>query len=327
MSKSANLAPPDPAAKGKTLFASLPSFYALWFITGGVIVSALWLTLFVAGLLVDSSYYRAAVNYGFADINDWVWVILTFTISNVVILAFLSGLLGGIVSKFRSTEGFTLDKADLTHKIKSKEITRNQIENPFISGFRGIFVFVAILFMQYVSSFSDLGSIGTNSAEIKAGTDANYEQVYSKMTSLMKDTASLADLDSVWKNQISALDKKESDSALVSQIFLMNDSLKSLKVFKQGILSEKSNTMNKTDSSDIQIADYKISTLKNKINSFRRAVKVPANADFSGIGISSFSYFKFAVIVSFLAFIFGYEPSRFSEFMGRILKSDKDKKD
>jgi hypothetical protein len=50
----------------------------------------------------------------------------------------------------------------------------------------------------------------------------------------------------------------------------------------------------------------------------RRSLKPPSNVDFSGIGISSFSYFKFAVIFSFLAFIFGYDHTRFTSFLGKL---------
>ncbi len=275
-------------------------FLVGWFTFSGILVSAAWIILFVAGLLVDSSYYRAAISYNFAELSDWIWVIATFTFSNVVILAFFSGLLGGITSKLLYTNGFTITKEDF------KKVQPIQIENPFISAFRGMFVFVAILSMQYVSSFTDFGSIGKSSEQAQVTTEIKYEKLYSKLSEKIKDTVLLRVLRSGLNNQMELIEKNETDSSIINQIFLLKNNLR--------------NITHDTEMVDLQKKEKQKHELETKIKLLRRSVKVPSNSDFSVVGISSFSYFKFAVIVSFLAFIFGYDPSKFTEFLGKILK-------
>jgi hypothetical protein len=277
-----------------------------WFILSGAISSSLWLTLFVAGLLVDSAYYRVAINYGFADLRDWIWAVIAFTVSNVAILAFFAGLLGGIISKLRATEGFTKDEVSL--KLTKKDISF-QIENPFVSAVRGMFVFVAILFVQYVSSFNDLGSINKDTGQAKANTEINYDQFYSKLKQQIKDSAEIKGMEKVWKEQVTLIDKNSTDAGLVNQIFILRDSLRYLR--------------STYDPANDQI----IRKLDTDIKALRRKLKPPEGVDFSNIGISSFSYFKFAIIVSFLAFIFGYDASGFATFIGKLpIISDSSKK-
>jgi hypothetical protein len=280
----------QPESKILRLVAS----FAVW----GIIVTILWLLLFVAGLMVDSSYYRSAISYGFAGFSDWIMASLTFTFSNVILLSFMSGLLGGITSKMVHTKGFRINnwgysKAD-TYKI----------ENPFISAFRGMFVFIAILFMQYVSTFSDLGAISKIPQEENAQVASNYEKLYSSVAEKTKDTVVLDKL----KLEIAALNEEgkmaEPDTAIINKIIMLKASVKQLS--------------RKTDQGE-NLKNQK-RMVEASIVTLRRTLKVPSNSDFSGIGLSSFSYFKFAVICSFLAFAFGYDPSLFAEFIGKIFK-------
>jgi hypothetical protein len=289
---SSGLTTPDNPKSSK-----ISSIIDFWFIISGIIVSAVWLTLFVAGLLVDSSYYRVAINYGFADISDWFWAILTFTLSNVAILAFLAGLLGGIISKMRVTGGFTINEKDLRYH----KVSIILYESPFISAIRGMFVFVAILFMQYVSSFTDLGSISKNTDQTQTNTEISYTQLYDKLALQIKDSSLLKEVKELGKNQEAVVNNNEKDSMLLNQIFVFKDSLRNLR------------ETTKVDSL-LQMKQH----LNTKIRMLRRSLKPPSNVDFSGIGISSFSYFKFAIIVSFLAFIFGYDPTRFTSFLGKL---------
>ncbi len=274
----------------------------IWYIVSGSIVTVLWLALFVGGLMVNSSYYRTAVNYGFADVSDWIWVILTFTVSNVAVLAFFSGLLGGIISKLRATEGFTIsEKAFATKKegVGNKSI---QVENPFISAVRGMFVFLAILLMQYVSSFNDLGSIGKTGDAKQEEVKVNYEQLYTKLSKpALGDSVMQKEIRKAIEEQIAFEAGNRSDSALVSRIFILKENLSYLKMHAKSA----------SDSAEIRKIEIETGML-------RRMLKPPPDADFSQVGISSFSYFKFAVIVSFLAFIFGYDASKFAAFLGNM---------
>ena len=279
-------------SSGKTPAENHPGRKNFLYIFCGVAVLIGWLILFVAGLLVDSSYYRAAINYNFAEFSDWIVVIFTFTVSNVVIIAFLSGILGGITSKVRATKGFTLPE---------KEIPAILVENPIISGFRGIFIFVAILFMQYIGSFSDLSVISKDSEQAQAATEISSSALYYDLASLMSDPDTLKKAEKIWKTYTIKTDRDEMDSTNVARIFALKDSISNL----TGNQKEKTILLKKQK-------------WYNEIGSLRRSLKVPANADFSSVGVSSFSYFKFAIIVTFLAFIFGYDPSRFTAFMERL---------
>lgn len=268
------------------------------FTTSGIVVSVLWLFLLVAGLLVDSSYYRAAISYNFASVNDWFMSIIAFTFSNVVLLAFMSGLLGGITSKLHYTKGFKITINEF------KNTNSFQVENPFISAFRGIFVFIAILFMQYVSSFNDMGALNKLPEQEQKNMEIKFEKIYSRLAGIGQDTATLKEVRSEIDNQLAEGKIAEPDSAVIDSIFSFKEDLRVLKHIN-----------NKTDAQKEQKT-----LLERKIWSLRREIKVPSNSDFSGIGLSSFSYFKFAVIVSFLSFMSGYDPSLFRVLTDKILK-------
>jgi hypothetical protein len=274
------------------------SLLVIWFTISGILVSVLWLGLLVAGLLVDSSYYRAAISFRFAGCIDWILAIVTFTFSNVVLLAFTSGLLGGITSKMLYTNGFKISKYGY------KKANPYQVENPFISAFRGMFVFIAILFMQYVSTFSDLGAINKTSRDEQTAVTTKYEKLYSKIAEKEKDTLILTEMRSEINKLIASENLAEPDTSLINKIIAFKADLRELS--------------GKDSLNGFEWGQKKYKELK--IQDLRRTLKVPSNSDFSGIGLTSFSYFKFAVIVSFLAFVFGYDPSLFADFIGKIFK-------
>jgi len=278
-------------------------WFALEFTLSGILVSVLWLCLFIAGLLVNSSYYRAAISYNIADLNDWLLAIITFTFSNVVLLAFMSGLLGGITSKLIFTKGF---------KVTVKEFRKTntfQVENPFISAFRGMFVFIAILFMQYVSSFSDLGALNKNPEQEQKNMEVKFEKIYSRLAENGRDSVILDEVRSEIDKQLADGKVDDPDPKVIDSILLLKENLRVL-------------TYSDSQSDSIRRQKMKIEGI---IRSLRRTVKVPSISDFSGIGLSSFSYFKFAVIVSFLSFMSGYDPSLFKVITDRITKKPEEK--
>jgi hypothetical protein len=326
---------PEKPFSGMMKFLTGSRMKANWFIFSGIICSLLWITLFVAGLLVDSSYYRAAISYNFADWRDWTWVIVSFTISNVLLLSFLSGLIGGISSKFINLEGFTIKPKEFKKKFLNQNENKNKnsgnienvdqienknkngenignvyllIENPFISAFRGIFIFIAILSVQYLSSFNDLGSISKTTEQTQANAENSREKMYIKLAEQIKDTVAFNKV-IAWMDKELVSRSINKDSLYVSQIVLLKDRVHFLSEYS--IKNEK----NYEKKMDLIIQKMK---LEQEIRSLRRNLKVPSNVDFSVIGISSFSYFKFAIIVSFFAFIFGYDPSLFAGFLSRL---------
>lgn len=281
-----------------------------WLVIGftisGIVVSVLWLCLFVAGLLVDSSYYRAAISYNFAGMYDWFMAIIAFTFSNVILLAFMSGLLGGITSKLHYTRGFKITV------VEYKSTNSFQVENPFISAFRGMFVFIAILFMQYVSSYSDLGALNKIPEQEQKNIEVKLEKIYSGLTGDGEDSATLNKLRTEIDKQLADGRISEPDSTTIANILIMKRKLREI---SHGEKPDSAKTRLKNE-------------IEGKIQFYRRTVKVPSSSDFSGIGLSSFSYFKFAVIVSFLSFMSGYDPSLFKAFTDKILKrTDENGKD
>jgi hypothetical protein len=281
--------------------------YEFVFMGGGVLVLLLWLLVFNIGLIVDSEFYRVAINYGFADFHDWFWTVLSFTISNVTILAFLSGLLGGITSKTLATQSFTLTEVELKEKFKGSSL----IENPFISGFRGVFVFLAILSFQYLSSITDIGSIKVNVSEIEAKEEKRDSAVYYAIVNAVDDSTSKAKIRKVLKDESSKIKKEEDTDSLVSWCILIKGNLKYL---------------NEKPASNFKEGDGILKqNLEQSLLKIRSKLKLPPDADIAGI--SSVSYFHFAVLMSFLSFIFGYDPSLFKSFISKIPFTTNNKKD
>lgn len=251
----------------------------------GFIAIVLWITVFTAGININSSYYRAAVSYNYANWKDWLMTIVSFTLTNVILLAFLSGFLGGISSKVITTEGFTLSKQEL----KKQKHDNVLFENPIISAFRGVFLFIALLTFQYVSSFSDLSSIDKGSETASKQKDLNG--IYYSMLDSVTDSASKKKLQGMLQKQQEQFRRTNNDT-IVLNIRLLMDSIQKFP------------------------NDRKMGVWEEKVRGLRTEVQLPDLADIPGL--SSSSYFRFAVIVSLLAFICGYDPNRFNSFLKMI---------
>jgi len=258
------------------------------FISGGVLVLVAWIFIFNFGLLLDSHYYRVAITYNFYDWHDWAWTIFSFTISNVIILAFLSGLLGGIASKVIITEGFKLNNIQLKEKNNNEAL----YENPFISGFRGVFVFLAILSFQYLSSFTDLSSLNVSKPALEVEEHKRDSKIYETILSSISDDSTRDVVNKIIRNEENKNNKKATNDSLIKLCVTLKNTIKNLK-----------------DEKEIMIK-------KQELNILRRDIQLPIETDIPGL--TSASYFRFAVLVSFLSFIFGYDPSLFKTFLSKI---------
>jgi hypothetical protein len=262
-----------------------------FYIIGGITVTLIWLALFVAGLHINSSYYRTAIMYGFADWQDWLMAISTFTLSNVALLSFYSGLLGGIISKVSATEGFRRTYDELK---ADKTISAATYENPFISAFRGVFIFLGILSVQYLSSFSDLNAISAAPTVPEKQVMAIDQSRYAELFEKVKDSSTRQEIINIWK-------QAPADKAIAND----SDSLSVLvKKLKDSLVSI--NEMNTPRSRNLEA----------QIHAARLKIKAPPNSELAFM--SSSSYFKFAVIVSLLSFVCGYDPSRFTSLLNQI---------
>jgi hypothetical protein len=281
----------------------------IMYLSGGIMVTALWIVLFVSGLIVNSSYYRAAINYNFAGLWDWFMTIISFTLSNVPLLALLAGILGGICSFVGVTENCTLSNEELQRRIKEdlkrKEAKQDLLynispvlyESPFLSGFRGVMVFVGILTLQYVSSFADLGSIdrGTETAKVKPEEPKDAMKGIPDSTRV---TAKEDFVEQIAQTELELMKIKDTDS-LVNYIFYYKSLIDGLPA------------NGKTNEVKRQQYEATIKQIRNKLN-------IPSIAQIPGM--TAASYFKFATIVSFLAFLFGYDPRRFTDFISKFNK-------
>jgi hypothetical protein len=279
----------------------------LGYIAGGLAVAFLWIVLFATGLIVNSSYYRAAINYSFAEPLDWLMTVVSFTLSNVSLLALLAGILGGICSYVIVTQNCTLTVEELQKRM-SEDIERKKagleplyninpvhFENPFLSGFRGVMVFVGILTLQYISSFADLSSIDKGSETAKNRPVAT--RAIGDTTAVAMEGAKDEDFMAYMsKIELDWMKNKESDS-LVNYIFYYRNLINALPD------TGKINRLKKLQ------YEANIKLIRNKL-------KIPSIAEIPGMTASS--YFKFAVIVSFMAFLFGYDPSLFTGFLSKF---------
>ncbi len=254
-----------------------------WTLFVGVIVLILWVLLFTIGTNVDSKYYRAGISFHYGGLSDWIMTVISFTLTNVILLSFFSGFLGGACSKVIITEGFTVSEKELKKRGHDSVL----YENPMISAFRGIFLFIGILTLQYVSSFSDLSSVNTN---IETKKQKDISASYQAILDSVKDSASRDKIIAVMGKEQNLVN--DSTAFFVSKILELKDNL---------CHSPKNENTNK---------------LKLQIIELRKKVQLPDNADIPGL--SSSSYFRFAVIVSLLAFICGYDPKRFNVILGMI---------
>jgi hypothetical protein len=107
-----------------------------------IITIVLWIVLFAAGILVDSSPYRAGITTPDPSANlihiifNWIVVLLVYTPTNIAMLSLLTGLLGA------------LGRCATLHVIEGDEaveIPRDPI-NPFLSGvLRGFMSYLLII--------------------------------------------------------------------------------------------------------------------------------------------------------------------------------------
>ena len=112
----------------------------------GSLVSLVWITLFSAGLLVNSQPYRDALGKQF-DISMLVISILTYTPTNIAFLCLFAALVGGCASKLVSVKAPEFG-ADLSKSDSYMYMT----ENPLSSMLRGLVVYFLFLAGVYVST-------------------------------------------------------------------------------------------------------------------------------------------------------------------------------
>jgi hypothetical protein len=109
-----------------------------------IVTIIIWISLFAAGVIVDSSPYRTQITSGSSSetsmslVMAWFVVLLCFTPTNIALLSMFSGLLGA------------LGRKATLHEVPDEDGDENEFPadpiNPYLSGvIRGFFVYLAII--------------------------------------------------------------------------------------------------------------------------------------------------------------------------------------
>ena len=130
----------------------------------GILATIAFVALFTAGVVMDSGPFRTQLNGSFS-IGALVVVMLTYTPSNVAILAMLSGLISGCSSLITHQK---LDSSeDKTHEQGSTHLSQSilyRTESPIASMFRSLVAYLAFM----------AGVLATTVAPFTATTPEQY---------------------------------------------------------------------------------------------------------------------------------------------------------
>lgn len=93
---------------------------------------ALWIAIFLGGILVNSAPYRDQITEGTSDLFTWLIVLMVYTPTNIAMLSLLMGLLGALGRC-----------ATLSADEECGKISEEDTINPLISGvIRGFIVYL-----------------------------------------------------------------------------------------------------------------------------------------------------------------------------------------
>jgi hypothetical protein len=111
----------------------------------GTIGAVLYIALLTAGIVIDSSPYRAQVTAGLFNFWAFIGVMLTFTPTNVALLAMLAGYVAGCASRITSSPvGVPAASSDPTAKMVTLS-TLYRSESPVASMFRSLIVYFGFM--------------------------------------------------------------------------------------------------------------------------------------------------------------------------------------
>lgn len=119
------------------------------FVVLGIAALLAWITLFSAGILMNSQPYRDALGAGAINVTNLVNAILIYTPTNIALLCILAALTGGCASRIQSLNGIQsrIEQAKASgdmERAERLEIRRDfHFESPFQAMLRGFLVFIA----------------------------------------------------------------------------------------------------------------------------------------------------------------------------------------
>lgn len=131
----------------------------------GTLAAIAYVALFTAGVVLDSGPFRAQLNGSSFSIGALVVVMLTYTPSNVALLAMLAGLISGCSSLITHEKLHAAD--DKPHRQGSTHLSQSilyRTESPIASMFRSLVAYLAFM----------AGVLATTVAPFTATTPEQY---------------------------------------------------------------------------------------------------------------------------------------------------------
>ena len=269
--------------KTKTLSFWEVSYRVVW----GIVASISWIVLFASGMTINSSSFRAAIAYDYYDWHDVLATLLCFTPTNVAILAALAGLGGGICSNLVAHNYAknvieppkkTIDEPPVVLAEATPALTAEERRLLYLTERPIVSMFRG--FMVYLIFVASFYITSLN--DMSSSKNEDIEVLPSDTTRLRID--------------------KEKEA-------LNYQNMSQLRFIKRAIYKAE-----EADSAAL------VETLKAQRDELRfelnRNVDLPVDADLPGLTIGS--YFKFAIIVSLLAYLVGFDPTRLEGLINSV---------
>ncbi len=162
-------------------------------ISFGVIGMLGWIVLFGLGLLIDSSVFRKDLNTHF-DLINFLYSIITFTPTNILLLCILSAFEGGCASRLM-VSGIQ-SKTDLDIKVSETSRLDSQlymVENPFSSMVRGLVVYFLFLAGVYIATPDPFGNTSPEQYARAAGIVSVFSFIVGYDPTVFRSVLNIAD--------------------------------------------------------------------------------------------------------------------------------------
>ncbi len=125
-----------------------------------VLSFTVWFTLLTAGITVNSAYYLDAVEAKGGNLSDLIMVMISYTPTNVALMAVWAGLSGGLTSNLAAKNYFQhVDREKLDPSSPDFQRYIYMTESPIVSALRGFMVYMIFIVGANLSLTSNNDSV------------------------------------------------------------------------------------------------------------------------------------------------------------------------